>query len=194
MGHREDLLDGAKKCLYKLGYARTTARDIVEASGTNLGSIGYHYGSKEELLDVALIEIMEAASTSHTAGLLDQLSSPSNLAGSFEEYTKDFTRERALLVSQVEAWAQLEHSPRLREKLAEFYQREIDRVVDSLRDSFPEQSEERIRLACEVSSILGDGLQVRWLVDPDQVPSGSDIAAGLRYLADAFEGGATSRE
>src|SRR6185436_12372418 len=37
-------------------YARTTARDIVAASGTNLASIGYHYGSKEALLNQALIE------------------------------------------------------------------------------------------------------------------------------------------
>ena len=41
MGHREDLLEGAKRCLYEKGYARTTARDIVAASGTNLASIGY---------------------------------------------------------------------------------------------------------------------------------------------------------
>lgn len=49
MGHREDLLEGAKRCLLEKGYARTTARDIGAASGTNLASIGYHYGSKEAL-------------------------------------------------------------------------------------------------------------------------------------------------
>ena len=55
MGHKDDLLDGAKRCLYEKGYARTTARDIVAASGTNLASIGYHYGSKENLLNAALM-------------------------------------------------------------------------------------------------------------------------------------------
>src|SRR3954447_3852740 len=59
MGHREDLLDGAKRCLYEKGYARTTARDIVAASGTNLASIGYHYGSKENLLNAALMSATE---------------------------------------------------------------------------------------------------------------------------------------
>src|SRR3954465_1880025 len=59
MGHREDLLDGAKRCLYEKGYARTTARDIVAASGTNLASIGYHYGSKEALLNQALMSATE---------------------------------------------------------------------------------------------------------------------------------------
>src|ERR1700752_223809 len=59
MGHREDLLAGAIACLREKGYARTTARDIVAASGTNLGSIGYHYGSTEALLNAALNQAVE---------------------------------------------------------------------------------------------------------------------------------------
>src|SRR2546429_2473927 len=55
-GHREALLAGAKACLRTKGYAHTTARDLVAASGTNLRSIGYHFGSKEALLDEALGE------------------------------------------------------------------------------------------------------------------------------------------
>src|SRR5215467_14514709 len=54
MGHREDLLAGARRCLEERGYTRTTARDLVAASGTNLASIGYHFGSKEALLNGAM--------------------------------------------------------------------------------------------------------------------------------------------
>jgi AcrR family transcriptional regulator len=56
VGHREDLLAGARRCLEKRGYARTTARDLVAESGTNLASIGYHFGSKEALLNEAIGE------------------------------------------------------------------------------------------------------------------------------------------
>ena len=59
MGHREDLLVGAVRCLREKGYAHTTARDIVAASGTNLASIGYHYGSTKALLNAAVITAME---------------------------------------------------------------------------------------------------------------------------------------
>src|SRR5262252_8190305 len=59
MGHREDLLVGAVACLREKGYARTTARDIVAASGTNLASIGYHYGSTQALLNAAVFQAME---------------------------------------------------------------------------------------------------------------------------------------
>lgn len=60
MGHREDLLEGAKRCLLEKGFLRTTARDIVKESGTNLASIGYHYGSKDALVVQAYVSLVEA--------------------------------------------------------------------------------------------------------------------------------------
>jgi AcrR family transcriptional regulator len=54
--HRERLLRGALKCMREKGYAHTTARDIAAASNSNLGSIGYHFGSKEALLNEAIRE------------------------------------------------------------------------------------------------------------------------------------------
>ena len=59
MSHREDLLAGAVRCLREKGYAHTTARDIVAASGTNLASIGYHYGSVKALLNAAVLAAMD---------------------------------------------------------------------------------------------------------------------------------------
>ncbi|GAA5003457.1 hypothetical protein GCM10025734_40840 [Kitasatospora paranensis] len=58
MGNREDLLAGAKRCLYEKGYGRTTARDIASAAGVSLAAIGYHYGSKEALLTQATIQAL----------------------------------------------------------------------------------------------------------------------------------------
>ncbi|MGH3648185.1 MAG: TetR/AcrR family transcriptional regulator, partial [Micromonosporaceae bacterium] len=51
MGNREALLEGAKRCFHEKGYARTTARDIAQASGVSLAAIGYHFGSKEALMN-----------------------------------------------------------------------------------------------------------------------------------------------
>src|SRR5260370_5379001 len=59
MSHKEDLLAGAVACLREKGYANTRARDIVAASGTNLASIGYHYGSTKALLNAAVLAAME---------------------------------------------------------------------------------------------------------------------------------------
>ena len=54
MGNREQLLDGAVRCLYEKGYAHTTARDVAAAAGVSLAAIGYHFGSTEALLGAAL--------------------------------------------------------------------------------------------------------------------------------------------
>jgi AcrR family transcriptional regulator len=59
MSHRADLLAGAARCLRDKGYANTTARDIVSASGTNLASIGYHCSSTEALNAAVLRAINE---------------------------------------------------------------------------------------------------------------------------------------
>src|SRR5215470_451698 len=56
MGNREDLIAGAKRCLLEKGYAATTARDIAAASGVSLAAIGYHFGSKDALLNQAVYE------------------------------------------------------------------------------------------------------------------------------------------
>ena len=68
MGHREDLLEGAKRCLLAKGFVRTTARDIVKESGTNLASIGYHYGSKDTLLAQAYVALVGGVSDAFDAG------------------------------------------------------------------------------------------------------------------------------
>src|ERR1700759_901768 len=52
--HRARLLDAARALLRERAYGNITARDLVAASDTNLGSIGYHFGSKEALLNEAI--------------------------------------------------------------------------------------------------------------------------------------------
>ena len=59
MGHREALLAAARRLLRTKGYAHITARDLVAESGTNLASIGYHFGSKAGLLNEAIGEAMQ---------------------------------------------------------------------------------------------------------------------------------------
>ncbi len=76
MGNREDLLAGAKRCLIEKGYAATTARDIAAASGVSLAAIGYHFGSKDALMNQAVFdsvgdwatELQEALAAEGVAG------------------------------------------------------------------------------------------------------------------------------
>jgi AcrR family transcriptional regulator len=56
VGHRDQLLTAARRLLETKGYAHITARDLVAESGTNLASIGYHFGSKAALLNQAIAD------------------------------------------------------------------------------------------------------------------------------------------
>jgi AcrR family transcriptional regulator len=53
---RRKLLDGATEVLRSRGFAGTSARAIAAASGVNQALIFYHFGSVEELVDVACRE------------------------------------------------------------------------------------------------------------------------------------------
>ncbi|MCA1846091.1 MAG: TetR family transcriptional regulator, partial [Actinobacteria bacterium] len=107
VSHRERLIEGAVACLQTKGFARTTARDIAAAAGANLASIGYHFGSKEALLNEALIRVFEqrnrglgrAASGAKTASPLERMTAL------FVAVRKLFDAHRPLLVAFVEAMA-----------------------------------------------------------------------------------------
>lgn len=120
MGHREQLLEGAKRCLYERGYARTTARDIVTASGTNLASIGYHFGSKDALLTAAMIEAMnEWGDELERAIVVDPGASPlDRLAAVWAGAAESVANHRPLWAASIDLLTQIDHQPELRERLA----------------------------------------------------------------------------
>ena len=110
MGHREDLLAGAKRCLYERGFARTTARDVVAASGTNLASIGYHFGSMEALLNAAMIEAIEDWSAALEQALSAEgvpSSGPARFEAIWARIIASFSAHRQLWAATVEALTKL---------------------------------------------------------------------------------------
>ncbi|NED85162.1 TetR/AcrR family transcriptional regulator, partial [Streptomyces sp. SID11233] len=99
MGHREDLLEGAKRCLLDKGFAATTARDIVRESGANLASIGYHYGSKDALLGRAYVALVEDMDLGPAEGAPGADAAPGTLAhfrATWEAVLASFPAQRAL--------------------------------------------------------------------------------------------------
>jgi AcrR family transcriptional regulator len=181
MGHREALLLGARQCLEERGYARTTARDIVAASGTNLASIGYHFGSKQALLNEAIIQsfdewteqVGELALTVPDASPLDRM------AASWVAIIDSLGRHRAMLVAFVEALAQAERSPELRAQFADFYQRSREQIAGMVRAAVPELD---VAVAERVASFIlavCDGFVVQYLLDPERTPTGDELVEAL---------------
>jgi AcrR family transcriptional regulator len=187
MGHKEDLLAGAKRCLYEKGYARTTARDIVAASGTNLASIGYHYGSKENLLNAALMSATEdwgeAVGAAVEAG--PPTADPYERFGAiFARIIEQFAEHRQLWNATFEGVTQVEHAEPVRAFFAQVQgmaHQEISRLWFGTPDGTEVTDPEQIRVGRLLQAVL-IGLMGQMLIDPDQAPSGADLAAALRVM------------
>lgn len=185
MGHKEDLLAGAKKALYEKGYARTTARDIVGLSGTNLGSIGYHYGSTEALMTAAMLDAMrewgDAIATALT-GPGEPGEEP--MAGFWRRIIGSITEHRALWLASVEVLIQAEHNPELRRQLAGGIE-QGRRGMAALLTGEPEDQldEERVRTIGSTQMALMSGVLTQWLADPATAPTPAEIVAGIRALS-----------
>jgi AcrR family transcriptional regulator len=186
MGHREDLLAGARRCLYEKGYAHTTARDIVAVSGTNLGSIGYHYGSTQALLNAAMLSAIEEWGDTIGAALAADESDAADdpLVRLWRRILGTMQTHRAVFVATIEAMVQSEHSPELRAQIAGGI-REGRSGMAALLTGRPEQSlpADEVATLGSVQMALMSGVLTQWLVDPSTAPSAEQIAAGVRALA-----------
>ena len=137
VSHREQLLEGAIECLRTKGYSRTTARDIATAADANLASIGYHFGSKEALLNEAIIRTFEEWTTRlGEAALAGEDNSPLGQMGtSWVAMLASFEEMRPVLVGFVEAVGQSAWSEELREQLAAHYTRVRMAVTEMVSSS-----------------------------------------------------------
>lgn len=181
MGHREALLAGARRCLQERGYARTTARDLVAASGTNLGSIGYHFGSKEALLNEAIAAAFEEWTDELVAlAFADPEATPlQRVRSSWIRMVSSFEDNRALLVAFVEALAQAERSPELRAQLARCYERLRTTIASMIETTDPALDAATARHVASYHIAVCDGLIVQWLLDPSGAPQGRELVDAL---------------
>jgi AcrR family transcriptional regulator len=186
MGHRDDLLEGAKRCLLEKGYARTTARDIVAASGTNLGSIGYHYGSTQALMNAAMLAAMDEwgeTVASALAGGPDD-GEPDRLVRYWQRVIGTIQSHRDLWLASIEAMVQSEHSPELRAQLAGGIEQGRSGMAALLTGIAEDDlDDETVRGLGSVQMALMSGVLIQWLADPARAPSPEQVVAGLRALA-----------
>ncbi|MEV6949761.1 TetR/AcrR family transcriptional regulator [Streptomyces sp. NPDC051172] len=189
MGHREDLLEGAKRCLLEKGFLRTTARDIVKESGTNLASIGYHYGSKDALLVQAYVALIEATGHRFEPGG-DGEATKSTPAGSLERFQAVWTNiveavgeSRAIWMLSFELILQGDRMPEVRRMLVEAEEQGRSGLLP-LFNGIPEeeQGKEAVETEGRFYQTLLQGLMVQWLFNPDTATDAAQLTEGLRRV------------
>ncbi|BFV58493.1 TetR/AcrR family transcriptional regulator [Kitasatospora sp. CMC57] len=187
MGNREDLLAGAKRCLFEKGYSRTTARDVATAAGVSLAAIGYHFGSKEALLNTAMIEAIGSWGEVVEKAVAEAV--PEG-AGPRERFVATWDCVRSTLIefhglwaAQFEALARLDDMPEIREAfkavqrearlgMAEMFS-ELTKVPDT---------EDEVAVGAFHQALLA-GLVSQWLVDPAQSMTGAEVLRGLELTS-----------
>ncbi len=195
--NRAALLKGARQCLEQIGYARTTARDIASAAGVSLGAIGYHFGSKEELLTEAIADSVR--DWIDRFGLLtvqiDDQGVDAVVRQAIVEFFQQMEGSRPLLVAFMEALVQAEHSSRLREQLAEQYRQFRASALGMLNTTLGPILTDAGLDPIIVSSLLlalGDGLIIQFLVDPEAAPGAAEILSIYETLTGS--GGAATTQ
>ncbi|MER5544574.1 MULTISPECIES: TetR/AcrR family transcriptional regulator [unclassified Streptomyces] len=189
MGHREDLLEGAKRCLLEKGFLRTTARDIVKESGTNLASIGYHYGSKAELLVQAYISLIEGVGERFDPEPGGKVTQPPGTLERFQEVWASIIRtvpeSRAIWLLSFELMFQDERLEEVRKLLAEA-QKEGRSGLAAMFSGVPEADldKEAVETEGRLYQTLLNGLMVQWLFDPDSATTAEQLTEGLRRVID----------
>jgi AcrR family transcriptional regulator len=200
VSNREQLIDGAVTCLQTKGYARTTARDIAAASGANLASIGYHFGSKEALLNAALIRILEERNrfVGAIAFSSDQATPLERLTATFAAVHAIFENFRPVLVAFVEAMAQAERSSELRSQMAAHYGVARQGIAALLRAGLGDAAgrlEKDPGIMASLLLAMLDGLVFQWLLEPGDVPSGEELVEALaEWMNLALEQETASRQ
>jgi AcrR family transcriptional regulator len=182
--HRTRLLEAARTLLRERSYGNITARDLVAASDTNLGSIGYHFGSKEALLNEAIGQAFDEWNNrvAEIAFAAPEASPLERMAASWVAILDSLEEHRPLLVAFVEALAQAERSPELREQLAAQLQRTREHVAQLVLASVGQGPGDGDEVASDVASFIiavCDGFVLQYLLDPERMPRGRQLTGSL---------------
>lgn len=186
MGNREDLLAGAKRCLYEKGYRSTSARDIAAAAGTSLAAIGYHFGSKEALLNAALIEASrewgEELERTLAAELDPQASPLERFETMWTRVVESFTTHREMWATQFKILTEIKDLPDQGQSLIEAV-RHGRRELGSMLKNVDDTGDQRQKwLVGSFYHALLTGVLAQWLIDPDHAMSGRDLTEALRII------------
>jgi AcrR family transcriptional regulator len=186
MSHREDLLAGAVACLREKGYAHTTARDIVAASGTNLASIGYHYGSTKALLNAAVLKALDEFGEQMAQAIGADADAGGTTLERFERFwtrvIDSFRTSRQVWLATFDIFTVAQRDPQVRAAVADGLEDARAFWAQALYGIDPANRREA-RAVGSLHQALISGVLVQWLIDPDRAPSPADLAAAMAAIA-----------
>jgi AcrR family transcriptional regulator len=184
VSNRDQLLEGALRCLQRLPPERVTARAIAREARANLASIGYHFGSKENLVTEAVIEGLDRW-LANIAGELE-VTSKRAARNRFQLAARLFERSRSrhahLVRNFVAAIVRAQHDPRVRKLLAAGFRKTRPSLAKILLLGSDGAGEDAAGLVLA----MFDGLLLQVLVDPQLAIEGPRMQKAQRRLRQVF--------
>jgi AcrR family transcriptional regulator len=180
--HRDALLSAARTLMRQSGRGDITARDLVAASNTNLGSISYHFGTKDALLDEAAKLVFEewAQTVARTISTDPDAPPARRLARSLELILDDFDAMRPYFLGFIQIVAGSERSPETREQLIAHYRKQRATVTAMITESLSDDIDpEDARHIASLLMGVSDGLMLQSLIDPDSAPTSHQLTLAL---------------
>jgi len=189
MGNREDLLTGAKRCLIEKGYARTTARDIAAASGVSLAAIGYHFGSKDALMNQAVFESIGEWADELQKVITGEGGDAAAPLERFELIMRQMLAAfqgpgKGLWTAQLELLSLAQHNPELQAFLAGIQDMAASGLAEMFLGMSAEADPAATKAAGTVIQAFFIGLIAKYYLDPAGMLSAQGLARGMRIVAE----------
>jgi AcrR family transcriptional regulator len=183
---KKALLEAAKRLILERGYAGTSVRELTAAAGTNLGAVNYHFGSRENLLNEAMLEFfLEYAGRSADVDVDPAAEPLKQLAERSRPMVEGIPAAQPAFVMGLEALLQSRRSPELHSRLVEHYAM-LRRMATEGMAATKRGSELPPRFLEVVASYMiaiADGLQLQALIDPEAIPTADELAFFYESLA-----------
>ena len=186
MGNREDLLAGARQVILERGVAKATARDIAAAAGVSLAAIGYHFGSKDELVSAALTESLGSGIGDAMEAVVDETASLPLIDGFatlFDRMPEIFAANREALFASLENSVRVSRDRGASQALADATEQAHLGIVEVLRAARPDLDAADLDAIAKLEFVLVQSLGILWIISPDSLPTGDELARAVAAIA-----------
>jgi AcrR family transcriptional regulator len=156
-----------------------------------LASIGYHYRSTEALLQAAMISAIEEWGEKLERALAVDIDPKATSMERFEmiwtRITESLAGYRPLWIATIEATAQIDRAPQVREFLANALQQAREGLAAMFQNiDEVDDEKQRWQLGSFYYAMMS-GVMVQWLIDPERAPSGHDLAEALQIILGSIQ-------
>lgn len=99
-GPKRKLLDATERLVVEKGFDLVSVRDITGAIKANVAAVNYHFGSREGLMDLVMLHVMEAVNAARREALQNLMRQDSR--GSVEEMVGAYVNSILVAADRVE--------------------------------------------------------------------------------------------